>query len=161
MSTVPRFMISETWAFPDAYTFGSKKDRRVPHRLAVFARRGILRTHTENAETHRTFTNLPLGSTGVKRPNTPRLEISRAPRACAERSALRRDSGGGSLLRFQPEITMVPARCKGPQSTTCLDVNAAGRAQRAALVRAGLKLVPIDLPLRPRQAENLHFLQAI
>ena len=35
-------------------------------------------------------------------------------------------------------------------------MNAAGRAERAALVRAGLKLVPIDLQLRPRQAENLH-----
>ena len=36
----------------------------------------------------------------------------RAPRACVERSAFRRDSGGGSLVRFQPEITMVPACCK-------------------------------------------------
>jgi hypothetical protein len=35
-------------------------------------------------------------------------------------------------------------------------MDAAGRAERAALVRAGLKLVPIDLQLRPRQAENLH-----
>jgi hypothetical protein len=35
-------------------------------------------------------------------------------------------------------------------------MNAAGRAERAALVRAGLKLVPIDLQLRPRQTENLH-----
>jgi rhodanese-related sulfurtransferase len=34
-------------------------------------------------------------------------------------------------------------------------MNAAGRAERAALVRAGLKLVPIDFELRPRQGENL------